>query len=238
MFHPLLPTQRCERVRKRLRRVRRAAGEIRDVDVLLERSLPANPDTATADGVGRQELLDCRQRLERDLRSVARDEADDDLKRRVKRIVRRIRWRGADAEPNLATAASALLSPIAQRCLKNAASDLTAVRRLHRFRVSVKRLRYAGEFVQDGLDAAAYARLQALLAGLQQRLGGVCDHAAAIRLLDGRRDASRDKADAARLSGLIAREQASLATLQSEFVAWWEPVGQQDFNQAVQACLR
>ena len=230
-FRPLLPKRRIERFSRRLKHVRKVAGKVRDLDVLLERLLTAQLDPVAVDSDESDELLDSRHRLVRKLRRAARNEQQCELKCRARGIARRVRWRGDDDEPTTSAIAPTLLEPIAERCRKNGARDLTSVRRLHHFRISVKRLRYACEFVQPGLNLDACRQLQELLSGLQQRLGDICDHAATIRLLE--RPGITRKGDAA---DLVAREQAALAALQTRFVAWWEPGGREQFERAIAGC--
>ncbi|MBL8850892.1 MAG: CHAD domain-containing protein [Planctomycetaceae bacterium] len=227
-FRPLLSKRRSKRFRKRLKQIRKAAGEVRDLDIVLERLLTAQLDPAAVDAAGTDDWLDRRHRAIRALRRAARDEVDCELKRRAKGLVRRVRWRGDGQEPTIATAAPGLLRPIADRCRKYGTCDLTAVRKLHQFRVHVKLLRYASEFVQPGLNADSCRTLQEILSDLQQKLGSICDRVATIRLLNGPDFAHQEDA-----ADLVAREQAALTGLQTGFITWWESEGRNRFEQAI-----
>jgi CHAD domain-containing protein len=236
-FHSLLPDKKCRRLRKRLRRLRRKAGKIRDIDVLLDRVAGLGGSNGAPAAEPGADLLENRRQLALELQSAARSEIDDHLKRRTRRIVKRTRWRGRGAAPSLSAVAGEFLAPVAAEGLKSGARDLADLRRLHRFRVGVKRLRYAVEFLQAGLPRGAAVELQAELSGLQQRLGDVCDHAAAVQLLTAERDLPRGTASAAALDDLIARERALLATRQTEFVAWWNDVGRAQLECSIGPCL-
>jgi CHAD domain-containing protein len=236
-FDSLLPGRKCRRLRKRLRRLRRKAGEIRDIDVLLDRVAGcggSNGATAPEPGA---DLSEDRRSLSLELRAAARNEIDDHLKRRTRRIVDRTRWRGAGTAPLLSAAAAEFLTRVAADARKYGARDLSELKRLHRFRVGLKRLRYAVEFLQAGLPGGPVVELQAVLSGLQQRLGDMCDHAAAVQLLAAERESPRGAASAAALDELIEREQALLATQQAGFVAWWNNAGRMQLERSIGACL-
>jgi len=124
-FRPLEPRGRLRRLRERLKRMRRLAGEIRDIDVFVEHlasGLVGRGTQGEAAAVQRRrgELVDqlCRR---------ARRELRRGLKRDVHEFTRRVRWRDATAEPSLGSIAAALLSPTARRCLSAAGQDLRDV---------------------------------------------------------------------------------------------------------------
>jgi len=241
-FDSLLPARKCRRLRKRLSRLRRKAGKIRDLDVLLDRVAGSAGSTAAAGSSAAApepgaDLREDRRTLALKLQSAALDEIDEHLKRRTRRIVRRIRWRGAGAAPLLSVAAAEFLTPAADDARKNGTQDLSDLKRLHRFRVGLKRLRYAVEFLQPGLPCAPVGELQTVLSGLQQRLGDVCDHAAAVGLLAAERESPRGAASAAALDELIRREQELLETQQTAFVAWWNDSGRLQLERSIAACL-
>lgn len=237
-FRDLLPGKKRRRLRKRLRRLRRKAGKIRDVDVLLERvAALGDADSPASSGAG-DELRTQRRTLDLELQAAAKKELKQHLKRRMRELVDRIRWREPDDEPQLSVVACALLQPAVKRCLAAGAGELTEIARLHQFRVCVKRLRYATEFLQGGLDSAGCLRLQAQLSDVQQRLGQVCDHAAAVRLLEAQRELLRSAALAAKLDELIGRERVALASRQEEFVAWWTQEGQAQLERSISGCVR
>jgi len=226
-FGNVLPSQKCQRLRKRLRRLRRKAGYVRDVDVLLEHIAGYKASSARLNVEPAENLRENRRKLARQLQSAARHEIDDRLKRRARRITQRIRWRSPDPEPLTSDVASEFLGPVAR-------SDLE---RLHRLRVCVKRLRYATGFLQAGLEESAAAELQAGLSALQQRLGEVCDHAASVRILEAELT-TRHGADASgTLEALVDHERKRLAAGQSQFVAWWEQAGHAELQRAVNQCL-
>jgi CHAD domain-containing protein len=235
-FRSLLPKKKSRRLRRRLRRLRRKAGKIRDIDVLLERA--ASLSASNEDGAGDPgaDLRGQRRKLARQLRSAARQEIDDRLRRQIRGIVERIRWRDPDPVPSLPAVAAQFVAPLTADALAAGARDLADLARLHRFRVCVKRLRYAVEFLDAGLPCEGADRFHAELSGLQQRLGEVCDHAAAVQLLAAERESQGSSASMRALDEMIAREGASLAARKSEFVAWWQDVGRAELQDAIDRC--
>jgi len=236
-FDELLPARRCRRLRKCLRRLRRRAGEIRDIDVLLDRMTALTGSRGAVAAEPGDDLRENRSALAQELQSAARSELDDSLKRRTRRIVGRTRWRRSGPAPLLSAVASECLAPVAADALSAGERDLTDLYRLHRFRVGVKRLRYAVEFLQSGLPPGPAVELLAALSGLQQRIGDVCDHAAAVQLLTAERNSPRGAASAAALDELIERERALLCARQAEFVAWWTDAGRLQLERSIAPCL-
>lgn len=234
-FAPFLPEHRIQRVRKLLRRVRRAAGDVRDLDVLRERlfhNLAVHVTPGDAD-----DLSDARDRRWRKLRHTSRAQLNRRLKRRTRRVVEHVRWPASDGEPTLAVAARDLLRPMAESCQAEAAADFGEVRNIHQFRVSVKRLRYACEFLQGGLDDAAANSLTTRLAELQQRFGDVCDHASAIRLLDSHAEHCRNSAGADPFATIRQVERDALTARQAELIAWWNADGRAVLDSAIDTCM-
>jgi len=228
-FRPLGPVERSRRLRKRLRRLRRLAGEIRDIDVFLERwSHEADLSLAAGEQAA---CLQRRQRLTDRLSRRAQREQQRGLKQAVRALVRHIRWRDNGAEPSIAEIAPELLEQIAQDCLSAADQDLRDVRRLHRFRIQIKRLRYACEFLETGLDPTACTALLTQLSELQQQLGLICDRATSVRILE--KSAARVSGSEAAVGAANARLNAELTT----FTNGWDRDGHMRFCCAVARCL-
>lgn len=172
VFSEALPPRRAKRIKSKLRRVRRAAGDARDLDVLAQR--------LTRDTNGYTHVLD-----EIRLRRIRAQEpiiaAHDKLKRKnfdrdVDELVARIRWRGRGAEPTLLKAARKYLRPIAKRFLRQTKADLSDMDELHRLRKDAKQLRYALELFAGAFDASFCDDLYNSVEQIQVRLGKINDH--------------------------------------------------------------
>ena len=140
---------------KSLNRIRRRAGKVRDIDVQLAalRSLkvPQEPRRKTQLMQG---LIELRGRHEKKLRKMLTKEVIRELRRRLKRGAKEIR---------LETSRDPLR--VAQSMLKKVVRPSEPVSEdvLHRFRMVVKRARYAAEFAPKSPEASQFiSRLKRL----------------------------------------------------------------------------
>lgn len=171
---PAAPTLRhARRLRRELKRVRRAAGEVRDVDVLLERVAALRAPATTA---AKTPWQNDRERLQRHLRAERRRNArglKDLLQHRSKmeRLARRLLAELEEA-PRVRLAASSLARLaglwFAQRMADARRCD-DETTRLHEMRKAAKLARYMAENAPDRRSAAG--RLAARMEALQEAGG-------------------------------------------------------------------
>ncbi len=133
---------------KMLNRIRKSAGKLRDIDVQLEalRSLkvPQEPRRKTQLV---QSLIDLRARHEKRLRKLLKKEDVREIRKRLKRAAGSVRFDlGRDA---LAVAREMLRSVPTPK----GPGDEKA---LHRYRVVVKRARYAAEFAPKSAESTKF----------------------------------------------------------------------------------
>jgi CHAD domain-containing protein len=145
---------------KMLERIRRRAGRVRDLDVQLAalRSLkiPLEPRRKTQ---LMQRLLELRAQHERRLRKLLKERDLRDLRKRLKRVA---------GEVDFKTLRDPLA--LAQQMLESAAPSNGPVKdeSLHRWRLAVKRARYAAEFAPKSPEKTQFI---AQLKRLQDTLG-------------------------------------------------------------------
>ena len=203
-----------------LRRIVRALGPARDLDVLHEevigeplRAMPGRPSLQALAG-----LVDAER--ERAYEQVRRMVASADYARALLRFtvwVGRRGWRiqadpdrlAALAEP-LEIHARRLLDKRRKAALKRGRNflDLDATQR-HELRIALKKLRYAGEFFVSLYRRKATAQYLARVADLQERLGRLNDASVAAGTLRALLDRHAGRAD-----------MADLALAAGEVVGW------------------
>ncbi len=220
-FRELLPERRLKRIRKALKRLRRAAGATRDLDVLLEfieKRAAKTDDARLADlcaaiAARREEA---QQALTQEYERLVRKE----FSRRSDRLIDSIEWRGNGDEPDLASMARAHLAPAAASFVTQARADFTSIDQLHELRLRGKRLRYAVELFGASLHEAAAQKLDRRLRKTQRRLGRLNDHATSSALL--RSWTETDDAETLDLlEALAVREEKRTGKAQRDFLSWW-----------------
>jgi CHAD domain-containing protein len=224
LYANLLPRRRAAWIQKQLKRLRRAANDARDCDVLARRLGEDH------DGRARHWLATVRKERAKAQRPlVAMNDRllrDQRFERRIGELLRRVhpRRRGAvKGGRRFGRWARARLRPIAKRFFgasPSAASDEAA---LHRFRIRGKELRYAMELLAGAFPPDFRNKLYPVVEALQDRLGEINDLATAQARLRERIEHAGRSPEATRLRRLFDDQQAQLGLDRAEFLSWWTP---------------
>ncbi|MFG0334588.1 MAG: CHAD domain-containing protein [Maioricimonas sp. JB049] len=222
LFAPSLPPKPVRRMRRRLQAVRRAAGDVRNLDVLLQR-LAHDLRHSDSSDAGEAAVIAHLQRIRR--RTVRRllKQLPRLLDKRYRRLSKRL-TRQVDDEPARSKPLRPLrlLQPLADQFTRAGARDLSKIANLHQLRISGKRVRYALEILRGQIPARQYALLQKALKQLQEAAGTINDHHTAILLLGKVRKRCGNRATRRSLKRLITNEQQHLASRHAAFLKWWE----------------
>lgn len=224
IFKDNLPRRRRRRLMRKLRQIRRAAGDARDLDVLMARlngrAKPCPQDALEAI-LGR--LCRKRRRAQRPLRRVRRRMQRWELDRRVRQLTKRVRVRQA-ANPRR-------VQPFrtwAQHQLRSMVGEFFALGRpttnlddLHRFRIQAKRLRYAMEVFAGGMPPAMRSELYPAIESLQEKLGHINDRATAAARYERWLDKVTEPAQSACLREMLEEETRALNEDVKAFRKWW-----------------
>jgi CHAD domain-containing protein len=172
----LYPKAKRARWKRRLRKIRRSAGELRDLDVLLGRYREQGEGVPTGT-LARLESQ--RQEGAPAIEKLARRWRKQRCGRRARKLVSKIRWRGEEPEPTILDAARRWLGPACDRFLAAAAAQPGDPESLHRLRIRGKELRYAMEIFALALPDFFREELYSAIETLQEHLGRINDHATA-----------------------------------------------------------
>jgi CHAD domain-containing protein len=224
IFRSLLPKKTQKWLSRELRRVRKAAGDARDLDVFIERlsRKVEAPDSQALEAV----VDDLRYRRTQAQPPVA--EVHEELRLwkfdlRIELLVERVRSRSGSSEPDFRTAASEILQPVIDTFDAACAADFANVDALHELRICGKALRYAMELLAGAFHKSFRKQVYPTVGELQDRLGIVNDHAVACERLRTWMREARDAARIAVLKQLADRECEALHETAEKFRAWWTP---------------
>jgi CHAD domain-containing protein len=215
--------------RTKLKQIRRAAGDARDMDVL-----GSNPDlSAGAAGDMIAEKV-------RNLREVAQlpiSSVHDDLRRkqrwlkRVRRLLKAVRrTKHKKANSTFGRFARKQLKAGTQCFEIVAAVDGTDIGQLHQFRIHGKELRYLLELLAPAFTRRLKTRVYPIVEELQERLGGIHDAAVARDRFVKWAEESDDPTDASMMRELSLDATTRQHRLTAEFQAWWTVEKQQRFR--------
>lgn len=220
LFGPLVPSRKGRKLKKALRRLRQAAGAVRDLDViesLLGKELHG-PLAARLDSQ--------RRTARKDLRGLFQEwGASGKLKRKIKRLLARVGdGRGHPSSNGAAFApwCREQLGPLVEdfaACAAKGARQSDAG--LHRWRLAAKRLRYAQELAVVAIPKRIWSRLYKLLSDLQERIGVICDALAERQRLKQWRSETNDPGERQALLKLDAQCRRRLAAAKQGYTRWW-----------------
>jgi CHAD domain-containing protein len=221
-FADVVPRRRQAWFRKRLRRLRRAAGNARDLDVLTAR-------LANVTARGRLVAMLSRQRdvSRQPIRDVYEELLAADWTGRVERLIARVESiepasrRAAAARTSFGHYARLRFRPLMARFFSQADQRLRTAEEMHDLRIEGKKLRYALEIFAGVFPPGVRKSCEQALERLQETLGKFTDHASAA---DRFRRWSRDErmaADRATLIELEREEAARADSARKVFSVWW-----------------
>ena len=239
VFRDVLPAKRAAWFRKRLRLLRRAAGDARDLDVLTGRlsqdaPRPAAARTARARLVA---MLSRQRTVSREpIRELVERLAKADWQGRVDELMERVAERGR--RTTFGRYARRQIRPLVEHFFAAADRRLRGADEIHQVRIEAKKLRYAVEIFAGVFPAATLAHCQKALERFQKTLGEFTDHAAAA---DRFRRWSRDesmRSDRETLAAFRRREDALADEARRLFATWWSRSRRRALKRTFQKTIR
>jgi CHAD domain-containing protein len=249
----VLPRKQRKWMRKQLKRVRKAAGDARDYDVMLARLAQRRLEPSEVERTNLDRSDTERSNLERSdverrlcelrcaaqapLRQVHCRLKDKDWERRGAELCAGLRWRGSKRQPNFRQAARRRLRSVLRKFLRAARGDFADLQLVHEFRIAGKRLRYAMELFAGAMPGSFRKQLYPRVEDLQERLGRLNDHVTAVRRLEScAQEAAADSASP--FLDLARQESEELRTAHEEFRGWWTPKLAREWRDEFEKYLR
>jgi CHAD domain-containing protein len=225
IFQPFLPKRRAKWTRSQLKRIRRAAGDARDLDVLLDRLEHwSNPPVALAPLI--RDVRRRRQAAQPAVVEVDRELRERDLlKRRCRQLVKRVRIRQESSQEAACYGAwsDRQLTAVIDPFFEAAAADLSDLENLHALRIAGKQLRYTMELVAGAYPGRFRQELYGEISALQEKLGAINDHRVAQARFLTWSEESPDESCSQLLQELAAAEGGRLEQERTRFFTWWTP---------------
>jgi CHAD domain-containing protein len=225
LYRDWLADKPARRMKKRLRKIRRAAGDARDLDVLAKRLAedygePAAPIVEL--------IAEERAAVQPAIVEIAdRCRRDDRFVHQTRKLLDRIRPPKIDdnsQQPSdeFGPWTAEQLANLADRFLDAMPNEESDVATLHQFRIRAKALRYAIELIAPAFAPELRYDLYPVVEELQERLGQVQDHVTARHRFQTWTDKFPDD-DGRRLllTELVEAETRRTTDAVREFHAWW-----------------
>jgi CHAD domain-containing protein len=235
LFNDFIPVRQKARLDKQLKKIRHAAGQARDLDVLID--LLARDKT----GQDSNALLEIARRH--------RKKAQADLRRARKRVqgftgqVKKL-LKNAEAEAEakrhrlgFAPWAHLRLHPIAAKFFEEAPPADASLKKLHAFRIKAKQLRYMMEMLEPAFPAAFKKELLPRVESLQDRLGEIIDITERRKRFKKWLSKTGSKTARLHLREHIALDASRLEQARADFTAWCTPAFLQKLHADFDAVL-
>jgi len=219
-FRPLL-TGKAKRLRKWLRKLRRAAGPARDADVLLAQ-LRAEPNAKASHAYLVARLERRRIDVQQALIEVAARAGAGKLDASIDGCLTALRKQPSKVSPvRFDRFAREALRTASQGMFKRAEVERPTVAQLHQLRIAGKRLRYSIELFYTAFPAALREEVYPLVEKIQTRLGRLNDHATAQAWYQHWLADLPPGDRAAQLAECIVEEHDTIVQIRADFLQWW-----------------
>jgi CHAD domain-containing protein len=220
VFSGLMEDAEVDALRERLRRIRLAADEARNWDVMAERF-------SHGGGISAQiieRIKAHRREVQGPIVAICQEITADACEAKIEKLVQEVEsHRHGEGKRRFGRQAPKYLAPVVKKFFKAAESDLTTHESLHGLRIRTKKLRYTMEIVAVAFDSTFRKKLYPQVTLFQDLLGTVNDHATARLLFRDWLSKSEDAEQKAFLEGLLLAEERATEDLQAAFLATWTP---------------
>jgi CHAD domain-containing protein len=225
LYEDFVPRRRAAWVKKQLRRLRRAANEARDCDVLARRLAEDEAGGHARHWLGRvrAERAEAQGPIVALYERLCHEGRFDD---RVEGLLWRVRPRRCAATGGAGRFgdwAHQRLRPLVERFFRASPPTGGGERALHRFRIRGKELRYAMELLAGAFAPAFRDNLYPAVETLQDQLGAINDLATAQSRLRQRIGRAGHGPEVRHLRHLLDDQHARLEQARAAFHGWWTP---------------
>lgn len=223
LYRDCVPRKQFRWFKNRLRKIRRAAGDARDLDVLADRLAREYGERVSPviDLIARE-----RAAVQPAIVRVAeRCRSSDRLVLKTAKLLQSVQMpvvEGQSAEAHsFRDWSAAQFAATAEQFNAAMPTESSTPSELHQFRIRAKALRYSIELVASAFDPALRKSLYPLIEKLQERLGTIQDHVAAAARCREWESNTRHEALQETLRELAEAEDRGLADAIRVFKAWW-----------------
>jgi CHAD domain-containing protein len=223
-FECFLPNRRTEWFKKQLRRVRRAAGDARDFDVLADRlAKTLEHDSSPAARRILKLAAECRCDAQPAIGKIHKRLKDRKYKRRVAKLLKKVRphHQAGQIEPDFAEFARQAVRRVVDAFFTASRANLPDTAKLHLFRIAGKQLRYSMEIFAAAFPPSFAEQLYPQVVELQEKLGDVNDHVSALDRFDDWRMRLDGDEDRMLVERLADAERHARDDLLAAFFAFW-----------------
>lgn len=227
-------------IKKRLRKIRQAAGDARDLDVLADR-LAREYGERVAPVV--ELITDERTTVQPAIVQIAeRCRHRDQFVRKSVALLHSIHpphtHEDSAGPPTFCDWAAEQLAKVAGELIADMPNESSDAAALHEFRIRAKALRYAIELLAPVFGPELRVEIYPIIEKLQERLGAIQDHVTATQRCQDWATSTRDDYLRETLRELADAEHRGLADAIRDFRAWWTVDRSEQIRQQLESLAR
>lgn len=221
VFSNLIPEAVYEETRADLRKIRLAADEARNWDVLGDLFLQC-PDVSAGGLVSKvlEEIKSRRREAQRPIVAIHQELAAKEFDEQIAKLVEEVQSSG-EGKRKFGRQARQSLGSVLKKFFKAAEADLSGDEALHVLRIRTKKLRYTMEMVAPAFAPAFRKKLYDRISVLQDILGIVNDHAMGKAFFHEWSLKVPDAQGKAFLEGLVLAESRAHRDVRQALLALW-----------------
>jgi CHAD domain-containing protein len=226
MFSNLFSDSTCAEVKAKLRAIRSAAGEARNLDVLMSSFLNSaeglKEDDACRDIAAA--IRERRSAAQQPIVAIEKKLLAEKFDRQIESMLNEIRSGDNNKfKRSYGPNAGSFLKPSVNRFLNAAKADLSDDEALHKLRIETKKLRYSMEHVAPVFKPRFRNEIYHEISSLQDLLGAVNDRAMATTVLANWITSTDDARQAAFFRGMLLAETKAREDLREALHVVWTP---------------
>ena len=219
LYDEMLPSKQAAWFRKWLKRIRHAAADARDYDMLAE-SLKQDSANLIIEPCLKR-LSNMREEAQKPLIAIyKRLQHKNCFNRRIKKLLHHVQQDSKNKIPPFRQWAHAKLQPIVRSFFEAVPDKAANLEALHQFRIRGKELRYATELLAGAFSPDFRRELYPVIETIQDRLGRINDLATACTRLQQLLEDTDDTLERKHLLDILKQKQAELERAPSEFLNW------------------
>jgi CHAD domain-containing protein len=221
LYADFLPAKHRVRLEKRLKKIRRAAGKARDLDVFI--GLLEQDKTGQNPGPLLEIAKDRRKKAQDGMVRAGKRARQQGLHKDIRRFLKEAGKRRKGGGMRFGPWARAELRPRMRAFFEAAPPANSGLKRLHEFRIQAKYLRYTMEMLETAFPPSFSKELLPRVQRLQDRIGELIDIRTRKKKIEKWLPRAPNAEAAHHFREYISLETSRLAQAQADFVAWCTP---------------
>ena len=225
VFSDTIPKAAHRELRGKLRQLRRAADEARNLDVLCADFLCCT-DALCENTCGQivQAIRNRRRDAQLPIVAIHEELAAERFSDQVSAIIETVQFKGnGESESSFGREAPRYLKPVLKKFFRASQADFSSDQALHQLRIRTKKLRYTMELVSSAFPPCFRERLYSRITALQEIMGAVNDHATARTFFGDWISKTDDALQEAFFRGILLAECKAHEGLRQTFFAVYTP---------------